>query len=435
MPLQLAYALIVISIVALWALVEPTPWPGLEHTRQLRVVARQLTGALAIGTMSLAMVLAARPSWLESPLGGLDRMYRLHRWLGVSGLAFSMAHWAIDYIPRRGPRLPKPDPETMGMVQRLLHEGKDAAAEAGELALWALGALVVVALLRTVPYRLFRQSHRLLAPTYLVLVFHAVVLLRYEFWATPFGGLIGGLMAAGSWGAVVSMMGRIGARRKVRGEVAHVECHETLGQVVLDLRLRDRWPGHAAGQFAFLTLHAAEGAHPFTITSAWRHDHRLQFVIKGLGDYTRTLAARLRVGDLVTVEGPYGRFTFEGAAPRQIWVGAGIGITPFLARLQALATAPDGKAIDLFHPTAVHDEAAIGKLERAAEAAGVALHVLVDARDGLLTAERLTRAVPGWREADVWFCGPATFGHTLHRDLRALGLPKGRFHQELFELR
>jgi ferredoxin-NADP reductase len=65
----------------------------------------------------------------------------------------------------------------------------------------------------------------------------------------------------------------------------------------------------------------------------------------------------------------------------------------------------------------------------------VALHVLVDARDGLLTAERLAQAVPGWREADVWFCGPAAFGRALRQDLEAVGLPASRFHQELFELR
>lgn len=41
----------------------------------------------------------------------------------------------------------------------------------------------------------------------------------------------------------------------------------------------------------------------------------------------------------------------------------------------------------------------------------------------------------GWRDADVWFCGPAGFGQALKRDLIALGLPGARFHQELFEMR
>ena len=78
---------------------------------------------------------------------------------------------------------------------------------------------------------------------------------------------------------------------------------------------------------------------------------------------------------------------------------------------------------------------AIGLLERDAQAAGVRLHVLWDARDGLLDARRIAAAVPQWREADVWFCGPAPFGQALRRDLLALGLPAEQFHHELFEMR
>ena len=98
-------------------------------------------------------------------------------------------------------------------------------------------------------------------------------------------------------------------------------------------------------------------------------------------------------------------------------------------------SSPDGKTIDLFHATAEYDADAIGLLERDAQAAGVRLHVLWDARDGLLDARRIAAAVPQWHEADVWFCGPAAFGQALRRDLLALGLPAEQFHQELFQMR
>ena len=70
-----------------------------------------------------------------------------------------------------------------------------------------------------------------------------------------------------------------------------------------------------------------------------------------------------------------------------------------------------------------------------AQAAGVRLHVLVDARDGRLSGERLRQTVPGWREASVWFSGPAGFGKALRADLLAQGLPADAFHQELFVMR
>lgn len=103
--------------------------------------------------------------------------------------------------------------------------------------------------------------------------------------------------------------------------------------------------------------------------------------------------------------------------------------------MKTLARAPDGKTIDLFHATAEYDADAIGLLDRDAQAAGVHLHVLWDARDGLLDAQRIAAAVPQWHEADVWFCGPAPFGQALRRDLLALGLPAEQFHHELFEMR
>jgi len=235
--------------------------------------------------------------------------------------------------------------------------------------------------------------------------------------------------------ALMVLFRRVAVGRQVVGEVAALRNHAALDVMEVEVLCKGRWAGHEPGQFAFVTLHADEGPHPYTISSAWTGDGHILFIIKALGDYTRTLSERLRIGDVVKIEGPYGRFNFQGAQRRQIWVGAGIGITPFIARMKALAGAPDGKSIDLFHPTAVYDEHAIGLMSRDAKAAGVRLHVLWNERDGLLNAARIADQVPDWRDADVWFCGPAPFGQSLKKDLVALGLPELRFHQELFQMR
>jgi predicted ferric reductase len=92
--------------------------------------------------------------------------------------------------------------------------------------------------------------------------------------------------------------------------------------------------------------------------------------------------------------------------------------------------------IDLFHTTADVDEAALAKLRADADAAGIRLRVLIDSRDGRLTGERICDAVPEWRQASTWFCGPVGFGEHLKQELRALGVPvQSRFHQELFAMR
>ena len=70
-----------------------------------------------------------------------------------------------------------------------------------------------------------------------------------------------------------------------------------------------------------------------------------------------------------------------------------------------------------------------------AAAAKVRLHLWVSAEEGFLTAAQIKTDVPGWRDADIWFCGPVAFGNSLRKDLVGEGLPAGDFHQELFHLR
>ncbi|WP_228766919.1 ferric reductase-like transmembrane domain-containing protein [Thiomicrorhabdus heinhorstiae] len=67
----------------------PTPFSYFSF----RTVFIQYSGVIGISMMSVALLLAVRPMWLERRLNGLDKMYRLHKWLGVGGLVFSVLHW------------------------------------------------------------------------------------------------------------------------------------------------------------------------------------------------------------------------------------------------------------------------------------------------------------------------------------------------------
>lgn len=430
----------------LWLALNPSAF-SVPTVFGLRDSMMQLSGTLAIAAMSVAMILSLRPRRTEQALNGLDKVYRLHKWLGIGALGLSVFHWlwseapkwAIGWglldRPQRGPRAEITDP-----ILAFLRSLRGTAEGLGEWAFYATVALLVIALVKLIPYRLFRYSHRLMPIAYLVLVFHTVVLLDYDMWITPLGPLLALLMLGGSLAALISIFGKIGAPRRVTGEIVALRSYPGVHSLETVIRLQSGWPGHKAGQFAFATSNRLEGAHPYTIASAWDPaDPRVVFISKELGDHTTGLIDRLSVGQNVMVEGPYGCFTFEDDSPRQIWVGAGIGITPFIARLKELAsTKPDTvqPQIDLFHTTSEVEEKALDRLAEDARAANVRLHLLISARDGRLTGERIRDAIPDWREASIWFCGPAGFGHALRTDFAAQGLPvESRFHQELFELR
>lgn len=445
--IQVAFGSVLLALTGLWLLADtllPQPFTWFSF----RSVFVQYTGVLAIGTMSVAMLLALRPSWLEQRLHGLDKMYRLHKWLGIAALGLSVLHWwwaqgtkwmvGWGWLERPARRGPPAGGSGAGDLAQWLAGQRGVAEGLGEWAFYVAAILIGVALVKKVPYRWFRKTHALLAIAYGVLAWHSVVLLKPAYWAQPVGWAVALLLATGLVAAVLSLAGRIGADRRVGGVVQSLTYYPALrvleGAVLLD----PGWPGHRAGQFAFVTGDPREGPHPYTIASSWHpQERRHVFIVKELGDHTAHLHETVAVGDRVTVEGPYGRFDFDDDKPRQVWVGAGIGITPFIARMKQLAQAPAParQAIDLFHPTRDYEQAAIDKLTADAKAANVNLHVLVSPRDGHLSAEQIRAAVPDWRSASVWFCGPAGFGDALRRDFRAHGLPARDFHQELFEFR
>ncbi|MBS0369783.1 MAG: ferric reductase-like transmembrane domain-containing protein [Proteobacteria bacterium] len=430
-------------LAGLWLLADtlvPEPFTYFSF----RTVFVQLSGVIAIGAMSVGMLLAVRPKWLEPQLDGLDKMYRLHKWLGIAALVAGVLHWWLAKGTKwmvgwgwlvRPPRKP-PSGDSLGLVEGWLRTQRGTAESLGEWAFYVAVVLIALALVKRFPYHLFTKTHKWLAALFLVLAYHSLVLIKFAYWTQPIGWVMAVLIFAGVLAALLSLTGRIGARRRVGGRIESLTYYPELRVLETAIRLDAGWSGHAAGQFAFVTSNPKEGAHPYTIASAWdAAERRIVFITKALGDHTGRLRDTLRVGMPVRVEGPYGCFDFEDRKPRQIWIGAGIGITPFVARMKQLARSAGTQSIDLFHPTADFEQAAIDKLVADAAAAGVCLHLLVGQRDGRLDGERIRSAVPEWADASVWFCGPPAFGQALREDFVAHGLADADVHQELFQMR
>lgn len=434
-----------LAVITLAWLMADTLWPEPLSYFSFRAGFVQYSGVIAMAVMSLAMILALRPKWLEPHLRGLDKMYRLHKWLGITALVMAALHWwwakGTKWMvgwgwldrPARGSAGMQ---ETLGAVEAGLRSQRGLAESVGEWAFYVIVVLIVLALVKRFPYRLFAKTHRFIAPLYLLMVFHAVVLMKFDYWTQPVGWLMGLLLVGGCISACYSIAGRIGSVRRATGRIQSLTRYPGLQVLETTLVMDNLWPGHTAGQFAFVTSDPKEGAHPFTIASSWNpNDRRIVFITKALGDYTSRLPDELQEGKTIEIEGPYGCFDFRDNRPRQVWVSGGIGITPFIARMKELSAEPGEKPIDLFHATADMDQAALDKLSSDVAAAGIRLHLLISPRDGRLDAEKIRSSVPQWQQASFWFCGPVDFGKQLRQDLVAEGYPAGQFHQELFQMR
>ena len=417
-----------------------TPIP--ESASTLWLVRQQglyLSGILSLVLMALAMFLSIRPKWLEAPLGGMDRIYRLHKWSGILATLLAVTHWGfyeasglVRSLVGRSGRVR----EAKGELARLLH---DPAEDLGEWGFYLLLALVAITLLRRFPYHLWRHSHRAMPVVYLPLAFHGAVLTPAHYWATPFGILFATALILGSVAAVLSLAGRIGSSRRARGKVIAVRRNADITEITC--RLDDRWNGHQPGQFAFLAFDRIEGHHPFTIASASNDQRTVTFCIKALGNFTRRLPHTTHVGQEVSVEGPYGHFRLDRHDPtrRQIWIAGGVGVTPFLAWLEALQDAPsEAPQAELHYCTRDRDgDPFVSRLEQLCAALpNIHLHIH-DKRQGQTLEAATLRLGSGSgdrRRAEIWFCGPTGLAEALKRGLRAFGSAP-RFHQEAFEMR
>jgi predicted ferric reductase len=397
-----------------------------------------LTGMLSIALMSFAVLLAARPAWLEKPLGGMDRMYLTHKWAGILAVGFAAAHWLIEMssdiikalFGREG-RVPKE--KYSGFLEVL----RDLAGDMGEWAIYAVLAMLAITLWKRFPYRKWRFLHQAMPAIYLMLAFHAALLAPSNYWTQPAGWLVALLIAGGIYGSVHSLAGRIGRARQVAGEIVALE-QSAPDVIAVRCRLSHAWRGHRAGQFAFVTFDRAEGAHPFTIASADRGDRTVTFQIKALGDYTRELARRLHVGQEISLEGPYGCFDMaqRDRNARQIWIAGGIGITPFLAWLESLQTVPESAPAAELHYCTRDREADpfVARLQAlCAPLSAIGLRIHGAQQGELLSAEKL--ATGNSKPAEVWFCGPLGLGKAIKAAMQATHPGRFTFRQEAFAMR
>lgn len=202
-----------------------------------------------------------------------------------------------------------------------------------------------------------------------------------------------------------------------------------------------------AGQFfvwRFLGEPGWSAGHPFSL-SAPPTDTRLQITARVVGDGTRRLT-RLRAGDRVLVEGPYGVMTGEERQGRRLLMaGAGAGVAPLVALLRELRYSP-GEATLLVRDSSAADMLLREDIARLVERRGVRAVELLGHRSrggcpwlaerqrGISGTRFLLRLANDWSECDAYVCGPPRWMDAVVADLGRVGVAPGRIHSERFAL-
>ena len=121
--------------------------------------------------------------------------------------------------------------------------------------------------------------------------------MKFSYWGSALGPLMGG--ADGRWqrgGAGLGCSEKWAPAGAPVGVIDELLRYTDNRVLKVGLALKDRWPGHEAGQFAFVTFNPAEGPHPFTISSAWHNDGKMFFLIKGNRRLYRTPSGNAQGG-------------------------------------------------------------------------------------------------------------------------------------------
>jgi ferredoxin-NADP reductase/MOSC domain-containing protein YiiM/ferredoxin len=157
------------------------------------------------------------------------------------------------------------------------------------------------------------------------------------------------------------------------------------------------------------------------------------------------LHTRLRVGDRIEVAAPRGTFILDRTEAPVLLISAGIGATPVLAMLHALAEEHSEREVWWLqgarsgrdHPFAAEARALLASLPNVRARVYYSRPAPSDLEgrdyDG---AGRLSAALVGEleppRDAEAYLCGPAAFMEDISAGLAAIGLDAARIHTEPF---
>lgn len=161
------------------------------------------------------------------------------------------------------------------------------------------------------------------------------------------------------------------------------------------------------------------------------------------GVVSRHLHDTVTAGNLLSVSGPFGAFTFTGTdAESIVLIAGGVGITPMMSVLRYLTdTAWQGEVFFLYGARSTEEFVFRDELERL-ERRFPNLHVIAAMQrapgtvwlgpEGTITKEMITAAVPDIVSRRIHLCGPPGMMGAMRAQLAELGVPEAQLHTEAF---
>jgi predicted ferric reductase len=416
---------VALLVIPLWLISFPDTTVR-HNPNPLLVYGSQVAALTGFVLFALTFVLSTRMRWIEDLFGGLDKVYHMHHTLGKAALILILAHplmLAMRFIPEEPGRL----------AWYLFPVHRQFEINIGSWALWGLLVLMILTIPIRLPYDKWKISHRLMGLFFVMAVVH-LYLTTVSFTSNPaLASYLTAISLAGvsSWVYKSILYGRVVNTYKYRvGEVDH------LNNNVVEVRLKPDREGisYIPGQFCFFSFHSSgltRESHPYTVCSMTK-EGEITILVKALGDYTNRLYKHLKPGDSAHLEGPYGRFDYRNSNRKQVWIGGGVGIAPFISWANDLLGAPlTDLHIELYYCVNTESDAThiqlFEDLEKRMD--GFSVHLVPADMEGFVNPGK----IPSIAEKEIFICGPKEMRKNLLPELRSLGVPVSVIHYEDFD--
>lgn len=358
--------------------------------------------------------LAVKSPRLDVIFGGIDRMLRLHRWVATWAAIAVIGHVAIQVLD-------------MGFPGVL-----DSSLISAWLAVVSLGFVIWMARKPSPSKRQWVRWHSLSHFVFIFSFAHIWVFRAESGWHR--------------WVVTILLMlwfllwvrAQWLPRLKNWGMPATVTAVRTLSTAVTELTLapKVRRPFvFELGQFWNLRFPYSSTWHPFSVVG-YSDQGELRFAIKSVGVDTRRIG-EIRLGDTLQVEGPFGHWAQTSSASQQLWLVAGMGVTPLLAwtqdaRFQSQASRPGAARVVLALESEsdfLYPEWWTELRRRCPE-----LDVRFWFRDsqGPWGGAQVQDWIRGFENAEVWIAGPPGWVAKLRSQLAELGIASRYLHSEDF---
>ena len=320
---------IILSVAATWGIWLGSKWYFQDWFEDPFKYPAKAASLSAMVLMCWCTLLSTRLTLFEDVFGGLDKVYQIHKRLGRWSFWIILVHplcLAADQLPELGAffsdmwfRTPEGDPYLIGQ-------------NFGVAAILVMAVLITFTLFIRLPYHVWKRTHEWFGLVLLLMILH-IWWVDADVGKYPLLGLWVYILLA------ISALAFLYIRffyRFLGPHYAYIVKHIELVGEILELvfspagKKMDFQPS----QFIYLVVQKpgiSPEPHPYSIACGYNLEGNFKLGIKKAGDHTATLLD-LEEGDPATVYGPYGRFSerFLNEHRDCIFIGGGIGITPFI---------------------------------------------------------------------------------------------------------